>query len=191
MKVGLFFGSFNPIHIGHTVLANYMLEFTDLEQIWFVVSPHNPLKQKSSLLDQNHRLHLVNIAIENQPKFKASNIEFKLPQPSYTINTLTYLTEKYPNTKFALIMGSDNLENFHKWKNYEEILKRFELYVYPRPENDGGALKNHTNVKLINAPLMEISSTMIRQAIREKKDVQFFVPEKVWEYIQEMHFYEK
>jgi nicotinate-nucleotide adenylyltransferase len=191
MKVGLFFGSFNPIHVGHTVLANYMLEFTDLEQIWFVVSPHNPLKQKSSLLDQNHRLQLVNIAIENQTKFKTSNIEFNLPQPSYTINTLTYLTEKYPNTKFALIMGSDNLENFHKWKNYEEILKRFELYVYPRPENDGGALKNHANVKLINAPLMEISSTLIRQAIREKKDVQFFVPEKVWEYIQEMHFYEK
>jgi nicotinate-nucleotide adenylyltransferase len=191
MKVGLFFGSFNPIHVGHMVLANYMLEFTDLEQIWFVVSPHNPLKQKSSLLDQNHRLQLVNIAIENQSKFKASNIEFKLPQPSYTINTLTYLTEKYPNTKFALIMGSDNLENFHKWKNYEEILKRFELYVYHRPENDGGALKNHANVKLINAPLMEISSTLIRQAIREKKDVQFFVPEKVWEYIQEMHFYEK
>ncbi len=191
MKVGLFFGSFNPIHVGHMVLANYMLEFTDLEQIWFVVSPHNPLKQKSSLLDQNHRLQLVNIAIENQTKFKASNIEFKLPQPSYTINTLTYLTEKYPNTKFALIMGSDNLENFHKWKNYEEILNRFELYVYPRPENDGGALKNHANVKLINAPLMEISSTLIRQAIREKKDVQFFVPEKVWEYIQEMHFYEK
>jgi nicotinate-nucleotide adenylyltransferase len=191
MKVGLFFGSFNPIHVGHMLLANYMLEFTDLEQIWFVVSPHNPLKQKSSLLDQNHRLQLVNIAIENQAKFKASNIEFKLPQPSYTINTLTYLAEKYPNTKFALIMGSDNLENFHKWKNYEEILKRFELYVYPRPENDGGALKNHANVKLINAPLMEISSTLIRQAIREKKDVQFFVPEKVWEYIQEMHFYEK
>jgi nicotinate-nucleotide adenylyltransferase len=191
MKVGLFFGSFNPIHVGHMVLANYMLEFTDLEQIWFVVSPHNPLKQKSSLLDQNHRLQLVNIAIENQTKFKTSNIEFNLPQPSYTINTLTYLTEKYPNTKFALIMGSDNLENFHKWKNYEEILKRFELYVYPRPENDGGALKNHANVKLINAPLMEISSTLIRQAIREKKDVQFFVPEKVWEYIQEMHFYEK
>ena len=191
MKVGLFFGSFNPIHVGHMVLANYMLEFTDLEQIWFVVSPHNPLKQKSSLLDQKHRLQLVNIAIEKQVKFKSSNIEFKLPQPSYTINTLTYLTEKYPNTKFALIMGSDNLENFHKWKNYEEILKRFELYVYPRPENDGGALKNHANVKLINAPLMEISSTLIRQAIREKKDVQFFVPEKVWEYIQEMHFYEK
>ena len=191
MKVGLFFGSFNPVHVGHMVLANYMLEFTNLEQIWFVVSPHNPLKQKSSLLDQNHRLQLVNIAIKNQAKFKASNIEFNLPQPSYTINTLTYLTEKYPNTKFALIMGSDNLENFHKWKNYEEILKRFELYVYPRPENDGGALKRHANVKLINAPLMGISSTMIRQAIREKKNVQFFVPEKVWEYIQEMHFYEK
>lgn len=191
MKVGLFFGSFNPVHVGHMVLANYMLEYTDLERIWFVVSPHNPLKIKSTLLDEKQRLHLVNLAIGFNTKLKASNIEFKLPQPSYTINTLTYLKEKYPQNEFALIMGADNLESFHKWKNYEEILKHYQLYVYPRPNNDGGDLKNHANVKLVNAPIMEISSTAIRQAIKEKKDIRYFMPEEVWEYIREMHFYEK
>ena len=191
MKVGLFFGSFNPVHVGHMVLANYMLEYTDLERIWFVVSPHNPLKIKSSLLDEKQRLHLVNLAIGFNTKFKASNIEFKLPQPSYTINTLTYLKEKYPQNEFALIMGADNLESFHKWKNYEEILKQYQLYVYPRPKNDGGKLKDHPNVNLVNAPIMEISSTAIRHAIKEKKDMCYFMPEEVWEYIREMHFYEK
>ena len=191
MKVGLFFGSFNPVHVGHMVLANYMLEYTDLERIWFVVSPHNPLKIKSTLLDEKQRLHLVNLAIGFNTKLKASNIEFKLPQPSYTINTLTYLKEKYPQNEFALIMGADNLESFHKWKNYEEILKQYQLYVYPRPKNDGGDLKNHPNVKLVNAPIMELSSTAIRQAIKEKKDIRYFMPEEVWEYIKEMHFYEK
>ena len=191
MKVGLFFGSFNPVHVGHMVLANYMLEYTDLERIWFVVSPHNPLKIKSTLLDEKQRLHLVNLAIGFNTKLKASNIEFKLPQPSYTINTLTYLKEKYPQNEFALIMGADNLESFHKWKNYEEILKHYQLYVYPRPKNDGGDLKNHPNVKLVNAPIMELSSTAIRQAIKEKKDIRYFMPEEVWEYIKEMHFYEK
>src|ERR1035437_9840079 len=191
MKVGLFFGSFNPVHVGHMVLANYMPEYTDLERIWFVVSPHNPLKIKSTLLDEKQRLHLVNLAIGFNTKLKASNIEFKLPQPSYTINTLTYLKEKYPQNEFALIMGADNLESFHKWKNYEEILKHYQLYVYLRPKKDGGDLKNHPNVKLVNAPIMEISSTAIRQAIKEKKDIRYFMPEEVWEYIKEMHFYEK
>ena len=191
MKVGLFFGSFNPVHVGHMVLANYMLEYTDLERIWFVVSPHNPLKIKNSLLDEKQRLHLVNLAIGSNTKLKSSNIEFKLPQPSYTINTLTYLKEKYPQNDFALIMGADNLARFHKWKNYEEILQHYQLYVYPRPNNDGGDLKNHANVKLVNAPIMEISSTAIRQAIKEKKDIRYFMPEEVWEYIGEMHFYEK
>ncbi len=191
MKVGLFFGSFNPIHIGHLVLANYMLEFTDLDRVWFVVSPHNPLKKKNSLLDERQRLYLVNLAIGENTKLKTSDIEFKLPQPSYTINTLVYLKEKYPKNEFALIMGADNLENFHKWKNFEEILKQHQLYVYPRPETDGGQLKEHSQVKLINAPLMEISSTFIRQAIKEKKDVRYFMPEAVWKYIKEMHFYEK
>ncbi|MES2591386.1 MAG: nicotinate (nicotinamide) nucleotide adenylyltransferase [Bacteroidota bacterium] len=191
MKIGLFFGSFNPIHVGHMVLANYMLEFTDLEGIWFVVSPHNPLKKKNSLLDEKQRLHMVNLAIGDNPKLRSSNIEFSLPQPSYTIITLTYLKEKYPQHEFALIMGADNLESFHKWKNYEEILKHYQLYVYPRPDNKGSSLESHPQVKLVNAPLMELSSTSIRKAILEKKDVRYYMPEAVGRYIQEMHFYEK
>lgn len=191
MKVGLFFGSFNPVHTGHLVLANYMLEYTDLERIWFVVSPHNPLKKKSTLLDEKQRLQMVDLAIGDNIKLKASNIEFNLPQPSYTIVTLTYLKEKYPQHEFVLIMGADNLESFHKWKNYEEILKHHQLYIYPRPESDGGKLKDHPRIKLINAPLMEISSTAIRQAVKEKKDMRYFMPEAVWQYIKEMHFYEK
>lgn len=191
MKVGLFFGSFNPIHVGHLVLANYMLEYTDLARIWFVVSPHNPLKNKSTLLDEKQRLQMVDLAIGDNIKLKASNIEFNLPQPSYTIVTLTYLKEKYPQHEFVLIMGADNLESFHKWKNYEEILKHHQLCIYPRPESDGGNLKEHPQIKLINAPLMEISSTAIRQAIKEKKDMRYFMPEAVWQYIKEMHFYEK
>lgn len=191
MKVGLFFGSFNPIHVGHMVIANHMLAYTDLDKIWFVVSPHNPLKQKSSLLDERQRLQMVALAIGDNNKMKASNIEFKLPQPSYTINTLAYLKEKHPTYDFALIMGSDNLQSFHKWKNYEEILKDNELYVYPRPESKGSDLEKHKNVKMVNAPLMELSSTEIRNAVKEKKDVRYFVPPAVWEYMREMHFYEK
>lgn len=191
MKVGLFFGSFNPIHVGHMVIANHMLAYTDLDKIWFVVSPHNPLKQKTSLLHERQRLQMVTLAIGDNNKMKASNIEFKLPQPSYTINTLAYLKEKYPNHDFALIMGSDNLESFHKWKNYEEILKNYELYVYPRPESKANDLIKHKNVKMVNAPLMELSSTEIRNAVKEKKDVRYFVPKDVWEYMREMHFYEK
>lgn len=191
MKVGLFFGSFNPIHVGHMVIANYMLAHTDLDRIWFVVSPHNPLKQKQTLLHERQRFQMVTLAIGDNNKMKASNIEFKLPQPSYTINTLAYLKEKYPNSDFALIMGSDNLENFHKWKNYEEILKHYELYVYPRPESKANDLIKHKNVKMVNAPLMELSSTEIRNAVKEKKDVRYFVAPAVWEYMKEMHFYEK
>ena len=194
MKVGLFFGSFNPIHVGHMVLANYMLSFTDLDRVWFVVSPHNPLKNKSSLLDENQRFQLVNQAIGDNDKLKASNIEFKLTQPSYTINTLTHLQEKYPEYEFALIMGADNLQSFHKWKNYEEILKQYELYIYPRSQSAGekAELKlNSTMIKLVDAPVIEISSTFIRQAIKEKKDVRYFMPEAVWKYVQEMHFYKK
>lgn len=191
MKIGLFFGSFNPIHIGHMALANYMLEFGGLDKVWFVVSPHNPHKEKASLLDEKHRLRLVDLAIGDNSKMKASDIEFKLPQPSYTVNTLAYLIEKYPSHEFSLIMGADNLANFHKWKNHEIILKQCELLVYPRPETDGGELRTHKKVKLIDAPLMEISSTFIRKAIKEKKDVRYFLPEATWKYIQEMHFYEK
>jgi nicotinate-nucleotide adenylyltransferase len=191
MRIGLFFGSFNPIHVGHMVLANYMASFTDLEQVWFVVSPHNPLKEKSSLLNQNQRLHMVNLAIGDNDKLKSSNIEFGLSQPSYTINTLAHLKEKYPQHTFSLIMGEDNLESFTKWKNYEEILKHHKLYVYPRPNSNSGDLKSHPNVIMTNAPLMDISSTIIRQAIKDKKDVSFFVPQAVWQYLDEMSFYKK
>ena len=191
MKIGLFFGSFNPVHVGHMVLANYMLEYTDLDKIWFVISPHNPLKKKSSLLDEKHRLQLVNLAIGDNSKIKASDIEFKLPQPSYTVVTLTYLKERYPEHEFALILGEDNLLSFNKWKNHEEILKHHQLYVYPRPNSDKSEFHNHSQVKLVNAPLIEVSSTEIRKAIQEKKDVRYFMPNAVWEYIKEMHFYEK
>ena len=191
MKVGLFFGSFNPIHVGHMVIANHMLAFSDLDRIWFVVSPHNPLKEKNSLLHERQRLQMVTLAIGDNNKMKASNIEFKLPQPSYTVNTLAYLKEKHPNYDFALIMGSDNFEGLHKWKNYEEILKNYELYVYPRPNKKENELFKHKHVKMINAPLMEISSTAIRNAVKEKKDIRYFVASDVWEYMREMHFYEK
>ena len=190
-KTGLFFGSFNPIHVGHMVLANYMLSFTNLDEVWFVVSPHNPLKEKHTLLAQNHRLYMVRIAIENHPKFKASDIEFKLSQPSYTIHTLTHLKEKYPKKSFHLIMGMDNLQNFHKWKNHEQIINNHSIYVYPRQDSEAGAFANHPNVIVTQAPVMEISSSFIRKAILDKKDVSCFMPEKVAAYVNEMNFYKK
>ena len=196
MHIGLFFGSFNPIHVGHTVLANYMASFTDLEQVWFVVSPHNPLKEKASLLNQNQRLHMVNLAIEDNPLFKSSNIEFGLSQPSYTVNTLAHLHEKHPQHTFSLIMGEDNLHSFTKWKNYEEILKNHVIYVYPRPNCDSTdpiviGFKTHSHIVFTNAPLMDISSTFIRQAIKNKKNISCFLPQNVWEYCDEMSFYKK
>lgn len=191
MKTGLFFGSFNPVHNGHMVIANYFAEFSDLDQVWFVVSPHNPLKPAGSLLNDFQRLQLVELAIGDYRKMKVSKIEFGLPKPSYTINTLTHLQEKYPQHEFILIMGSDNLHTFHKWKNYEQILEYYSIYIYPRPGFDGGDFKNHHKVKFIEAPLMEISSTFIRNAIKSKKDVRFMMPEKVADYIDEMNFYRK
>ncbi|MEO8761938.1 MAG: nicotinate (nicotinamide) nucleotide adenylyltransferase [Bacteroidia bacterium] len=190
-KTGLFFGSFNPIHIGHLALANYLVSFTDLDEVWFVVSPHNPLKDKQSLLAQNHRLYMVKLATEDHSKFKASDIEFKLSQPSYTINTLVHLKEKYPKKDFSLIMGMDNLQNFHKWKNYEQILDKHSIYVYPRLQSDAGNFINHPNIKITEAPIMEISSSFIRKAILDKKDVTCFMPEKVATYVDEMNFYRK
>lgn len=190
-KIGLFFGTFNPIHVGHLIIANFMAEYTDLQQVWFVVSPQNPMKKKDSLLPERQRLAMVNEAIGDDTRFKGSNIEFGLPKPSYTINTLTYLQEKHPNTHFALIMGSDNLQNFTQWKNHEQILSQHSLYVYPRPGFDGGELKDHPAVKVTNCPLMEISSTFIRQAVKEKKDVSHFMPPAAYHYMKEMHFYEK
>lgn len=191
MKVGLLFGSFNPVHIGHMVIANYMLEFTDMDKLWFVVSPHNPLKKKSTLLADHHRLELVNRAIGDNSKMRASDIEFRLPQPSYTVTTLAYLKEKYPDHKFALIMGSDNLATLHKWRNYEVLLKEYEIFVYPRPGDKELPFRDHPNVKITEAPLMDVSSTFIRNAIKGKKDVRYFMPDAVARYIKEMHFYEK
>ncbi|MEI6123963.1 MAG: nicotinate (nicotinamide) nucleotide adenylyltransferase [Bacteroidota bacterium] len=188
-KTGLYFGSFNPIHIGHLAIANYMLEFTDLDEICFVVSPQNPLKSKDSLLANRHRYAMVQRAIEDFYRFQVSNVEFKLSLPSYTINTLAVLSEKYPHKKFALILGADNLSNFKKWKNWEMILQHYPLYVYPRPCGDGGALREHEAVTWVDAPMMEISSSFIRKAIQMKKDVRFFLPEKVHAYVEEMGFY--
>lgn len=191
MKIGLFFGSYNPIHVGHMIIANHMVEFSDLEQVWFVVTPHNPFKKKNSLLADHHRFQLVLEATEDYDKLKASNIEFGLPQPNYTINTLVYLCEKYPQHQFNLIMGQDNLDSFHKWKNHEEILKNHELYIYPRitTEKEAPDLLNHPKVHLIDAPIVEISATFIRKSIKENKNVRALLPYKVWKYMDEMNFY--
>ena len=190
-KVGLFFGTFNPIHVGHLTIANHLVEYSDLEQVWFVVTPHSPFKKKSSLLNDNHRFQMVDRAVEDYQNLRASDIEFNLPQPNYTINTLTYLEEKHPDYEFALIMGEDNLKSFHKWKNYELILERFHLYVYPRI-SDGGIpdkFKDHDKIHQVSAPIMELSSTFIRKAIKEGKNVMPMLPHKVWNYIDEMNFY--
>ncbi len=197
METGLYFGSFNPIHIGHMAIANYLVEFTSLKQIWFVVSPHNPLKQKSSLLNDYQRLEMVHRAIDDDPRFRASDIEFKMPKPSYTIDTLTYLGEKYPDRKFRLIMGSDNLYFIHKWKNFKNLLDKYDIIVYPRPDYPADrkrlpVLSNYgERINQINAPLMEISSSFIRNAVKEGKNIRHFLPEKVYRYMDEMNFYKK
>jgi len=191
MKTGLFFGTFNPIHIGHMIIANYMTEFSDLDEIWFVITPLSPFKQKSSLLSKHHRLVLPNIAVEDYSKLKTSDIEFKLPQPNYTINTLVFLEEKYPNHHFCLIMGEDNLKGFHKWKNHEIILQNYELYVYPRNSNEKTKhqFSKHSKIHRINAPIVQISSTFIRKGIKEGKDISTMLPSNAWKYIDEMNFY--
>ncbi|AEH00716.1 nicotinate (nicotinamide) nucleotide adenylyltransferase [Lacinutrix sp. 5H-3-7-4] len=193
MKIGLYFGSFNPIHIGHLIIANQLVENSDLDQIWFVVTPHNPFKKKSTLLDNHQRLEMVYLATKDYDKLKESNIEFNLPQPNYTINTLTYLQEKYENHEFSLIMGEDNLKSFHKWKNYEVILENHNIYVYPRISEGkiDTQFNNHKKIHRVDAPIMEISSTMIRKAIKEAKNVKPLIPQNVWEYLDEMNFYKK
>lgn len=191
IKTGLFFGSFNPIHQGHLMIANYMVEFTDITQVWFIVSPHNPLKEKDSLLADHHRLAMANIAVEDDHRFRASNIEFHLPQPSYTIDTLTYLSGKYPEKEFVLICGSDNLPTFSKWKNYQELLDRYYLYIYPRQDTEPSPFDGHPHIHFTQAPLIQISSSFIRQGINEGRNLRQFLPEKVWKYLTEMHFYEK
>lgn len=191
MKIGLYFGTFNPIHVGHLTIANHMAEYSDLDQVWFVVTPHSPFKKKSSLLDNHHRFQMVDRAVEFYPKLRASNIEFSLPQPNYTINTLTYLEEKYPDYEFALIMGEDNLKSLHKWKNHELILERHHIYVYPRI-SDGkveSRFDNHSKIHLINCPIMQLSSTFIRKAIKDGKNIRPMLPEHVWSYLDEMNFY--
>ena len=191
MKIGLYFGSFNPIHIGHLIIANQLVENSDLDQIWFVVTPHNPFKKKSTLLDNFQRLEMVYLATKDYDKLKESNIEFNLPQPNYTINTLTYLQEKHPDYQFSLIMGEDNLKSFHKWKNYEIILENHNIYVYPRISEGtmDTQFSEHEKIHKVDAPIMEISSTMIRKAIKEGKNIKPLLPKNVWEYLDEMNFY--
>ena len=192
-KIGLYFGTFNPIHIGHLIIANYMVENSDLDEIWMVVTPHNPFKKKSSLLDNHHRFELVYKATENYPKLKPSDIEFKLPQPNYTTNTLAYISETYQDKEFCLIMGEDNLKSFHKWKNFETILERHHIYVYPRISDGTVATQFDTHGKIhkVDAPIVQISATLIRNGIRDGKNIQPMLPKEVWNYIDEMNFYKK
>ena len=193
MKIGLYFGTFNPIHVGHLIIANHMAEYSGLDQIWMVVTPHNPLKKKDTLLDDYQRLHLVHLATEDFPKINASDFEFKLPQPNYTVNTLVHLKDKFPQNEFSLIMGEDNLKTFHKWKNYDVILENHNIYVYPRisAEIENLQFKNHSRIHVISAPIVEISSTFIRENIKKRKNVQPLLPHKVWEYIDHSNFYKK
>jgi len=198
MNIGLYFGTYNPIHVGHLIISNHMVDYTELDQVWLVVSPQNPFKTKATLLEDYHRLALVNIAIEGNNKLKASNIEFDLPKPSYTIDTLTFIKEKHPEHIFSIIMGEDNLRSFPKWKNYEQILENHNVFVYPRvlteqeSSSTPAVLKNHPKITIAkDAPLMKISASFVRKAIKDKKDVQYLLSEPVFTYLKEMHFYEK
>lgn len=190
-NIGLYFGTFNPIHIGHLTIANHMAEFSDLDEIWLVVTPHNPFKKKSTLLDNHHRLEMVRLATENYPKLKPSTVEFDLPQPNYTVNTLAVLEEKYPDYTFNLIMGEDNLKSLHKWKNYEVILDRYSIFVYPRISEGviEHQFKDHAKITKVKAPIMEISSTFIRTSIAQDKNIRPLLSDGVWTYADEMNFY--
>lgn len=195
MKTGLYFGSYNPVHIGHMAIANWLVEFTDLDEIWFVVSPQNPFKKKNTLLDFHHRLELVERAIGDDLRFRASDIESKMPQPSYTIDTVTWLREKHPGRDFALIMGSDNIVTIRKWKNIEQLITLCDIVVYPRKDDKRDILLNvdyipeGTHVQWVDAPLIEISGTFIREAVAQGKDIRHLLPEKAWTYLDEMNFY--
>lgn len=193
MKIGLYFGTFNPIHMGHLIIANHFAEHTGLDQIWMVVTPHNPLKKKETLLDDYQRLQLVTLATEDYPKIKPSDIEFKLSQPNYTVNTLAHLQDKFPQHEFSLIMGEDNLKSLQKWKNYEVILQNHEVYVYPRISSgeENLELKKHSKIHFVTAPIVEISSTFIRENIKQNKNVQPLLPPKVWKYIDHNILYKK
>jgi nicotinate-nucleotide adenylyltransferase len=196
-KIGLYFGSFNPIHIGHLAIAGYMTEFTPLDQVWFVVSPHNPLKKKETLLEDYQRLYMAQLAIGDNERLKATDIEFKLPSPSYTIDTLAYLEEKHPQHEYNLVMGEDNLYTIHRWKNADELIKKYNLYVYPRPYSPRpesvqlNEILTKTHIRWAKAPLMDISGTFIRNGIKKGKNMSYYLAPQVWKYISEMHFYEK
>ena len=199
-KIGLYFGTFNPIHVGHLIIANYMADFTELDEVWLIVSPQNPFKQKASLLADYHRLALARTAVEDNPKVKVSDVEFSLPKPSYTAHTLLALEEKFPDHSFALIMGEDNLRTLHKWKNHEDIVSRHKIFVYQRvlttqeeeaiKEHKGNKeLMEHQNINKVDAPVMKLSASFIRQAIKDGHDVRYLLTEAVYNYITEMHFY--
>jgi len=191
MKIGLFFGSFNPVHVGHMIIANYVLENTPLEKIWMVVSPHNPHKKRKTLAKDHDRLHLVRLAINDNKDIFASDIEFSLPRPSYTIDTLAYLEEKFPNYAFSLIMGSDNLISLPRWKNYEQIIDRYDIIVYNRPNYEDAELKSHERVTFLEAPLLNISSSYIRRCVKEGKSIQYLTTDKVFEYLEETPIYKQ
>jgi nicotinate-nucleotide adenylyltransferase len=188
MKIGLYFGSFNPVHIGHLIIANHAVNVTDLNQVWFVVSPQNPFKQSATLLNEYHRLHLIKAAIDGENSLRASSVEFALPKPSYTVDTLAYLKEKHPEHDFSILMGSDGFQNINKWKNYEVIVKNHLIYIYKRP---GFEITDHfgATIQLLDAPLLEISSTHIRELIKARKSIRFLVPDVVKEEIELAGYY--
>ena len=188
-KIGLFFGSFNPVHNGHLILANYIVEYTDLDYIWFVVSPQNPFKEENTLLKDQHRRDMLEAAVKNDTRFEVCDIEFNMPKPSYTIDTLRRMSELYPDTDFYLICGMDNLACFDKWKDYQSILDNYNILVYPRKNYEGGALAEHKSVHIIDAPEIEISSTFIRKAVADNKDVRYFMPEESYKYMIDNNFY--
>jgi len=194
-KVGLYFGSFNPIHIGHIAIAGYISEFTELDQVWFVVSPHNPLKKKETLLDDCERLRMVELALGNSFKLRPCDVEFRLPRPSYTVDTMAYLTDKYPSHQFSLIMGEDNLETIHKWKNIGILLEKYPIWVYPRKGSvlelppQAEEILGRGDIRRVDAPLMEISGGFIRQGVKAGKDMSFFLSREVWNYIDEKNYY--
>lgn len=191
-KIGLYFGSFNPIHVGHLIIANAMLENTDMDEVWFVVSPQNPFKERKALLPDHHRMQMVRRAIDDNYRLRACDVEMHLPIPSYTVLTLAQLRDQYPDKEFSLIMGSDNLEHFDHWRNYQYILDNYHLYVYPRPGYSENPLQNSSSITLLdNFPLMEISSSYIRSQIQQGHSVRYMLTEPVWQYLTEMHFYEK
>jgi nicotinate-nucleotide adenylyltransferase len=189
MNIGCYFGSFNPIHHGHLIIASHILHQCNLDQIWFVVSPQNPLKPAQGLLNEYHRLYLVQLALEGEAKMRATDIEFKLPKPSYTIDTLTYLQEKYPQHSLSVIMGSDSYQNISKWKNYEQLLKHYPILIYMRPGYPVNNIAEMTNITTVKAPLLEISATQVRNNIRAGQSIRYLVPENVREEIEKNSYY--